>query len=193
MTLALGATLNRAAAQTPDRMSSLVSGRAIFRSDGAHTLHSGRITSTPASKPWYNYLVRLGTPTLLLKRFGLDTDSRASQRHHAQPASDPRSSSGSLCHGGFGTLMGAVESGVPLVIVPLGADQLHNAERARQIGIATVVDPAQATPEVLRNAIASVLASDDSHRNAVQALRAEAKAMPSMADAVYRLVAMAKT
>jgi len=97
-----------------------------------------------------------------------------------------------LCHGGFGTLMGAVESGVPLVIVPLGADQLHNAERAQQIGIATVVEPARATPEVLRNAIASVLASD-SHRNAVQALRAEAKAMPPMADAVNRFVAMAKT
>lgn len=87
--------------------------------------------------------------------------------------------------------MGAIECGVPLVIVPLGADQLYNADRASQIGVATVVEPAQATQEALRNAIASVLASD-SHRNAVQSLQTEAKAMPSMADAVNRLAVVAR-
>jgi len=96
-----------------------------------------------------------------------------------------------LCHGGFGTMMGAIDSGVPLVIVPLGADQLFNAERAQQLGVAKVIEPAQATPEVLRHAIGEVMASD-SHRKAVQSLRAEVKSMPSMADAVNRLVAMAK-
>jgi UDP:flavonoid glycosyltransferase YjiC (YdhE family) len=74
--------------------------------------------------------------------------------------------------------------------VPLGADQLLNAERAQRLGIATVVEPAQATPSVLRDAIAHVMTSA-SNRQAVQALRAEAMAMPTMADAVDRLVAMA--
>jgi UDP:flavonoid glycosyltransferase YjiC (YdhE family) len=96
-----------------------------------------------------------------------------------------------LCHGGFGTVMGAIDSGVPMVIVPLGADQLQNAERAQRIGIATVVEPARAAPQVLRDAIAETLASD-SKRNAVQALRAEAMAMPTMGDAVNRLDEMAK-
>jgi len=95
-----------------------------------------------------------------------------------------------LCHGGFGTVMGAIDSGVPMVLVPLGADQLLNGERAQRLGIATVVEPAQATPSVLRDAIAHVMTSE-SHRQAVQALRAEAMAMPTMADAVDRLVAMA--
>jgi len=96
-----------------------------------------------------------------------------------------------LCHGGFGTLMGAIDAGVPMVIVPLGADQLQNAERAHRLGIATVVEPARATPQVLRDAIAEVMASG-AHRSAVQALRAEAMTMPTMAEAVDRLVAMAK-
>ena len=96
-----------------------------------------------------------------------------------------------LCHGGFGTVMGAIDSGVPMVIVPLGADELQNAERAQRLGIAIVVEPARAAPQVLRDAIADALASD-SHHSAVQALQTEAMAMPTMPDAVKRLVEMAK-
>jgi MGT family glycosyltransferase len=97
-----------------------------------------------------------------------------------------------LCHGGFGTVMGSIDAGVPMVIVPLGADQLQNAERAQRVGIATVVEPARASPQVLRDAIAEAMTSD-SYCSAVRALRAEAMAMPTMANAVNRLVEMAKT
>jgi UDP:flavonoid glycosyltransferase YjiC (YdhE family) len=79
-----------------------------------------------------------------------------------------------------------------MVIVPLGADQLQNAERAQRVGIATVVEPARASPQVLRDAIAEAMTSD-SYCSAVRALRAEAMAMPTMANAVNRLVEMAKT
>ena len=64
-----------------------------------------------------------------------------------------------LCHGGLGSVLGAIETATPMVIVPLGVAQLVNAEIAEQLGIATVVDPAAAGPEELCDAISGVLAS----------------------------------
>jgi UDP:flavonoid glycosyltransferase YjiC (YdhE family) len=40
-----------------------------------------------------------------------------------------------VCHGGFGTTLGALANGLPLVVVPLFAgDQWHNARRVAQVG-----------------------------------------------------------
>jgi UDP:flavonoid glycosyltransferase YjiC (YdhE family) len=93
-----------------------------------------------------------------------------------------------LCHGGLGSVLGAIEAATPMVIVPLGADQLVNAEIAQQLGIATVIDPAAAGPEELREAISSVLDSA-SHRSACAALRDEAMSMTVIDDIVDSLVA----
>jgi hypothetical protein len=93
-----------------------------------------------------------------------------------------------LCHGGLGSVLGAIETATPMVIVPLGADQLVNAEIARQLGIATIVDPAAAGPQELRDAISGVLASA-AHRSACEALRDEAMSMPGIDDIVESLVA----
>ena len=93
-----------------------------------------------------------------------------------------------LCHGGLGSVLGAIETATPMVIVPLGADQLVNAEIARQLGIATIVDPAAAGPEELSDAISGVLASA-AHRAACAALRDEAMSMAGIDDIVESLVA----
>ena len=93
-----------------------------------------------------------------------------------------------LCHGGLGSVLGAIETATPMVMVPLGADQLVNAEIAQQLGIATIVDPAAAGPEELREAISDVLASA-SHRSACAALRDEAMSMTGIDDIVESLVA----
>jgi MGT family glycosyltransferase len=42
-----------------------------------------------------------------------------------------------LCHGGSGTVLGAVAAGVPLVVVPMFADQPYNAERVAAAGART--------------------------------------------------------
>lgn len=93
-----------------------------------------------------------------------------------------------LCHGGLGSVLGAIETAAPMVIVRLGADQLVNAEIAQQLGIATVVDPAAAGPEELRDAVSGVLASA-AHRAACAALRDEAMSMAGIDDIVGSLVA----
>jgi UDP:flavonoid glycosyltransferase YjiC (YdhE family) len=46
-----------------------------------------------------------------------------------------------VAHGGSGTTFGTLAAGVPLVFVPLFADQLVNAERVAAAGAALVVEP----------------------------------------------------
>jgi UDP:flavonoid glycosyltransferase YjiC (YdhE family) len=46
-----------------------------------------------------------------------------------------------VCHGGSGTVLGTLAAGIPLVIMPLFADQLANARTLAQVGAARVVHP----------------------------------------------------
>ena len=45
-----------------------------------------------------------------------------------------------VCHGGSGTTFGALGAGVPVVIVPLFADQFVNGQRVADAGAGVVVD-----------------------------------------------------
>lgn len=47
-----------------------------------------------------------------------------------------------ICHGGSGTTFGALAAGLPLVIVPLFADQFSNARRVAAAGAGLLVEPA---------------------------------------------------
>ncbi len=47
-----------------------------------------------------------------------------------------------VCHGGSGTVLGALAANIPLVIMPLFADQLANARALAGAGAAAVVEPA---------------------------------------------------
>jgi UDP:flavonoid glycosyltransferase YjiC (YdhE family) len=84
-----------------------------------------------------------------------------------------------LCHGGLGSMLGAMEAGCPMVVVPLGADQLDNAERARQLGLCVVVPPSEVAPERLRAAIAEVLGSER-HQRAAAEVKDEIAHMPGL-------------
>ena len=53
-----------------------------------------------------------------------------------------------VCHGGSGTVLGTLAAGLPLVILPMFADQTANAERLASVGAARVV-----TADELRDAI----------------------------------------
>ena len=47
-----------------------------------------------------------------------------------------------VCHGGSGTVLGSLAAGIPLVLLPLFADQAANAERLARAGAARVVTAA---------------------------------------------------
>jgi MGT family glycosyltransferase len=65
-----------------------------------------------------------------------------------------------ITHGGMGTLMAAFACGIPSVCIPLGRDQLGNAERAQELeaGIALAPD---ASEEAIRGAVREALASEE--------------------------------
>lgn len=96
-----------------------------------------------------------------------------------------------VCHGGSGTLMGALAQGLPSLIVPLGADQPANAERCATLGVADVLDAMRVTPELVRDRAAALLASR-AHRRGAQRLREEIAALPGPASAVPLLEGLAR-
>jgi UDP:flavonoid glycosyltransferase YjiC (YdhE family) len=88
-----------------------------------------------------------------------------------------------VCHGGAGTVIGSLAHGLPLVVIPLGADQPLNAPRCEQLGVGRALDPVRCTPADVRDAVAAVLA-EPGYRQAAERLRDELAALPAPASAV---------
>jgi UDP:flavonoid glycosyltransferase YjiC (YdhE family) len=89
-----------------------------------------------------------------------------------------------VSHGGFGTTLGAIAAGVPLVVVPLFGDQPDNARRVEAVGAGVVLWPegtdesmrSGLDPIALRDAVATVL-QDPSYRRVAAELAAEMAAL----------------
>lgn len=90
-----------------------------------------------------------------------------------------------LCHGGSGTTFGALAAGVPLVIVPMFADQPVNGRLVASAGAGLLVDSAGAA--AIRAALERVL-DRDSYRRSAAELAAEIRALPDI-DELLRAVA----
>ena len=93
-----------------------------------------------------------------------------------------------VCHGGSGTLVAALALGVPVVVLPMGADQPDNADRVAELGVGIVLDPLTATPADIAAATTTVL-DDGRYRAAASALAREAAAQPPLAE-VEELLAL---
>lgn len=68
--------------------------------------------------------------------------------------------------GGAGTVMAALQAGVPLVVVPTEWDKPDNAQRVVEIGAGVRLSPRRCTPERLRDAVEHVLGEPAYRRNA---------------------------
>jgi len=86
-----------------------------------------------------------------------------------------------ICHAGASTLFGALASGLPLLLMPLGADHFANASAAVQRGAALALD-GDADALSIQAAITRAL-SDPSLRTSAAAVAAEIAAMPDAAAA----------
>lgn len=82
-----------------------------------------------------------------------------------------------VAHGGFNTVMAALDHGLPLVLLPLGADQPHNARRCAALGVGRVLAPDERTPEAIRATVRMVL-GDPGYRREAERLREEVVALP---------------
>lgn len=95
-----------------------------------------------------------------------------------------------VAHGGSGTMLAALALGLPMLLLPQGANQFSNAERCAAAGVARWLPPHEVTPGAVRDAV-RLLLSDPSHRQRAEVLAAEIAAMPAPGDAVPELEALA--
>jgi UDP:flavonoid glycosyltransferase YjiC (YdhE family) len=94
-------------------------------------------------------------------------------------------------HGGTGTVLGALEAGLPQLVLPQGADQFINAEILAAGGIGRALPNDAQQPGAIGAAVQALL-GDSAERQAAGRMRAEIAAMPSPGDVVPALVELAK-
>jgi UDP:flavonoid glycosyltransferase YjiC (YdhE family) len=95
-----------------------------------------------------------------------------------------------VVHGGWGSMLAALCHGLPMLIVPIAADQPINAARCSELGVAKVLKPTELAPEAVRAAVRSLL-TEPSYRTEAQRFQAEAQALPGIAHAVALLERLA--
>ena len=80
-------------------------------------------------------------------------------------------------HGGSGTMLAALAAGIPMVIVPIAADQPDNAELCAAAGVASVIPLETIDAATAQAAIEAVLA-DPSYRHRAREVADEVATMP---------------
>lgn len=95
-----------------------------------------------------------------------------------------------VSHGGSGSVLGALAQGLPMVLLPIGADQPLNARRCAALGVARVLDALTATADSVAAAVTAVL-SDRSYRRNAERLRDEIASLPEPGYAVQLLERLA--
>jgi UDP:flavonoid glycosyltransferase YjiC (YdhE family) len=88
-----------------------------------------------------------------------------------------------IAHGGAGTVLGALAHGLPLLVVPQGADQWANAASVVRAGAALSLQRAECTSAEVGRA-AERLLREASFREAAVRIRAEIEAMPTPSEVV---------
>ncbi|MBP2471327.1 UDP:flavonoid glycosyltransferase YjiC (YdhE family) [Crossiella equi] len=91
-----------------------------------------------------------------------------------------------VSHGGSGSVTGALAHGLPLLVLPLGADQPGNARRCTALGVGHTLDPVTTTPDQVHTAAATLLADPEPARLARE-LAVEIAALPDPADVLATL------
>lgn len=97
-----------------------------------------------------------------------------------------------VTHGGSGTVRSALRYGLPLVVVPIAADQPENARRCVALGLGRAVAPAERTPGAIRAAVRQVL-REPGYRRRAAAVQEELLALPRPETVVPWLVQLAAT
>ncbi|SFT65659.1 N-glycosyltransferase [Actinopolyspora lacussalsi subsp. righensis] len=91
-----------------------------------------------------------------------------------------------ITHGGFSGVREALSSGVPMVVLPMLAEQPANAERVERLGAGKRLDLEDVSHDSLRTTVGTVLA-DSAHRHRARAIEREFLALPPFTDVVAGL------
>jgi UDP:flavonoid glycosyltransferase YjiC (YdhE family) len=95
-----------------------------------------------------------------------------------------------VTHGGHGTVSAALSAGLPLVFIPISADQPGNAQRCAALGAGRIVGPDERTPVAIRAATRAVL-DDPAYRRAAMDIAREAHSRPGLDAALDHLERLA--
>jgi UDP:flavonoid glycosyltransferase YjiC (YdhE family) len=96
-----------------------------------------------------------------------------------------------IAHGGFGTVTAALAHGLPLVLIPISADQPENARRCAALGVGRVIAPDKRTPAAIRAAVRAVLGDPRYRRNAEHQCR-ELASLPVLDHGIALLERLAR-
>ena len=96
-----------------------------------------------------------------------------------------------ITHGGSGTTLGALAFGVPLLLLPQGADQYANAERIVAAGAGLQLLNADLSVDAVRDSVRAVL-DGASYRRCAERIQTEIHQMPDARDAVRRIEALTR-
>ncbi len=96
-----------------------------------------------------------------------------------------------VCHGGYGSVLGPLTAGVPLVVSPQFADQPYNAERVAAVGAGVALPLGPPDPAAVREAVGRVL-GDSRFRSASAAIAEEIRGLPPAGEAVDRFAENAR-
>jgi UDP:flavonoid glycosyltransferase YjiC (YdhE family) len=88
-----------------------------------------------------------------------------------------------ICHGGPGTILNSLAQGLPLLILPQGADQYVMGDRVLAAGVGLRLAPADVNPSSVRASVLALL-EESSYRAGAQRLQREIAAMPCPEEAV---------
>jgi len=95
-----------------------------------------------------------------------------------------------VAHGGSGTTVAALAHGLPLLLMPQGANQFSNAERCAALGVSLNLLPGEVDAESVRTAVRSLL-DGPSYRARAGELAGEISRMPAPEEVVGSLEALA--
>lgn len=86
-----------------------------------------------------------------------------------------------ICHGGTGTVIAAPSLGIPVVLLPMGADQPDNADRCAELGVGIVLDAVRSDSAAIAEATRTVM-TDGRFTRSATGLADQAAAQPNVAD-----------
>jgi UDP:flavonoid glycosyltransferase YjiC (YdhE family) len=92
-----------------------------------------------------------------------------------------------VCHGGSGTLLGALAEGLPMLIIPLDGDHFISADRLSGLGVARVLQAPEVTSQSISAGVQALL-TDPAYRQRATAIREDIAAMPSPVEVARMLV-----
>jgi len=97
-----------------------------------------------------------------------------------------------ICHGGAGSTAGPLVRGVPLVVVPRGADQFLHAKRVEELGVGMMLPSDQQSKADIGGALASAL-STPKYREAAQQVAQATALLPGIDQAIAQLEQLVAT